>query len=139
LCKTSGGIYSLSEPLNLPQTFVADIKPDAHEGNEIVAIRRALRIVGSLRQPLVQIELKTNRPFPVRNAVLQVQIGKEFFLNELASDISGQSLIVSLTPEVFATLKNGAEVLAGFSFDRSGARSEELWYFGRLNKSMLDR
>jgi hypothetical protein len=40
---------------------------------------------------------------------------------------------------VFAELKEGAEVLAGFTFDRSGAHSDEIWYFGRLNKSMLDR
>jgi len=49
-------------------------------------------------------------------------------------------LTLSLRPEEFAKLKEGAEVIAFYnSPDRSGAFAKEIWYFGRLNKNMLDR
>ena len=131
---------TLPERLRLPKEFSAAIPPLVEEGNSIVGIHSALRIIGSVRQPLIQIEMRTDRPFPVRNAALQLQIGKQFFLNELGGDSSGRGLTVSLSPKAFADLKDGAEVIAFFnSPDRSGAFAKEIWYFGRLNKSMLDR
>ncbi len=133
------GLHILPEPLRLPESLKTGTEPTVEEGNAIVSIHTALRITGSVRQPLIQIEMKTDRPFPVRNAALQLQIGKQFFLNELGGDSSGHFLTVSLSPQAFAELKDGAEVLAGFTFDRSGARGDEIWYFGRLNKSMLDK
>ncbi len=133
-------LYSLPERLRLPKEFSATIQPLVEEGNSIVGIHSALRIIGSVRQPLIQIEMRTDRPFPVRNAALQLQIGKQFFLNELGGDSSGRGLTVSLSPKAFAELKDDAEVIAFFnSPDRSGAFAKEIWYFGRLNKSMLDR
>jgi hypothetical protein len=133
-------LYSLPERLTLPASLKATISPPVEEGNTIVGIHSALRIVGSSRQPIIQIEMRTERPFPVRNAALQLQIGKQFFLNELGGDPSGHGLTVSLTPKAFAELKDGAEVIAFYnSPDRSGAFAKEIWYFGRLNKSMLDR
>jgi len=130
---------TLPERLRLPREFSAKIEPIVEGGNSIVGIHSALRIIGSVRQPLIQIEMRTERGFPIRNAALQLQIGKRFFLNELGVDPDGKTLRVSLSPQVFAELKDGAEVLAGFTFDRSGAHSTEIWYFGRLNKRMLDR
>src|SRR6266496_6866825 len=131
---------TLPERLRLPKEFSATIQPLVEEGNSIVGIHSGLRIVGSVRQPLIQIEMRTDRPFPVRNAALELQIGKQFFLNELGGDSSGRGLTVSLSPKAFAELKDDAEVIAFFnSPDRSGAFAKEIWYFGRLNKSMLDR
>jgi hypothetical protein len=131
---------TLPERLRLPKEFSARIDPIVEEGNSIIGIHSALRIIGSVRQPLIQIEMRTNRAFPVRNAALQLQIGKQFFQNELGGDRSGHALTVSLTPKAFAELKDGAEVIAFYnSPDRSGALAKEIWYFGRLNKSMLDR
>lgn len=133
-------LVTLPERLRLPKEFSAAIEPIVEEGSSIVAIRSALRIIGSVREPLVQIEMRTGRRFPVRNAALELQIGKRFFQNELGVDPSGHSLTLSLRPKAFAELKDGAEVIAFFnSPDRSGALSKEIWYFGRLNKSMLDR
>jgi len=58
----------------------------------------------------------------------------------LGGDPGGRSLTLSLRPEEFAKLKEGAEVIAFYnSPDRSGAFAKEIWYFGRLNKNMLDR
>lgn len=130
-------IHSLPEVLRLPDTFPTPIVSDAQKGNEIVSIRRVLRITGSEYQPLVQIEMRTNCRFPVRNAALQLQIGKQFFSKELGIGPDGSWLIVSLTPQVFAELKDGADVLAGFSFNRGGGESSEFCYFGRLKKAMF--
>ncbi|MFZ0062277.1 MAG: hypothetical protein WAL47_09580, partial [Pyrinomonadaceae bacterium] len=131
---------TLPERLRLPKEFSVAIEPIAEEGNQIVGIRSALRIIGSDRQRLIQIEMRTARRFPIRNAALNLQIGKRFFQNELGSDPSGHSLTVSLTPKLFAELEDGAEVIAFFnSPDRSGGAAKDIWYFGRLNKSMLDR
>jgi hypothetical protein len=131
---------TLPERLRLSKAFSASIEPLVEEGNSIVGIHSALRIIGSVRQPLIQIDMRTNRKFPVRNAAVQLQIGKQFFQNELGGDPSGHALTVSLTPKAFAELKDGAEVIAFFNTpDRSGALAKEIWYFGRLNKRMFDR
>jgi hypothetical protein len=131
---------TLPERLRLSKAFSASIEPLVEEGNSIVGIYSALRIIGSVRQPLIQIDMRTNRKFPVRNAAVQLQIGKQFFQNELGGDPSGHALTVSLTPKAFAELKDGAEVIAFFNTpDRSGALAKEIWYFGRLNKRMFDR
>ena len=138
--------YALPDRLKLPESLKATIKPPTEVGNAIVGIHSILRITSKVRQPLVQIEMITNRPFPVRDEGLHAQVGRKFFQNELGTAASGDTLALSLTltltltPEAFAELKDGAEVLAFFnSPDRSGASAEEIWYFGRLNKSMLDK
>jgi hypothetical protein len=129
---------TLPEKLKLPKNFTATIEPIIEEGSSIIAIRSALRIVESIRQPLIEIEMKTDRAFPVRNAVLQLQIGKRFFQNELREGSGGHTLILDVPPSTFAELKDGAEVIAFYNTpDRSGASGREIWYFGRLNKSML--
>jgi hypothetical protein len=83
---------TLPERLRLPKEFLSTIESLNEEGNSIVGIRSALRIIESARQPLIQIEMRTQRPFPVRNAALQLQVGKQVFLNELGGDATGQSL-----------------------------------------------
>jgi hypothetical protein len=129
-------LYSLPERLKLPESLKATIEAPNEEGNAIVGIRTLLRITGSTRQPFVEIEMRTDRPFPIRNAALEVQIGKRFFMAGGAGSKAG----VFLQPEEFAQLNDGAEVIAFYSSpDRSGAFAKEIWYFGRLNKSMLDR
>jgi hypothetical protein len=127
---------TLPERLRLPKELLSTIEPLIEEGNSIVGIHSLLRIAGSVRRPMIQIEMRTNRPFIARNALLQVQIGKQIFM----AGGSGRAAGVFLTPEQFAQLKDGAEVIAFYnSPDRSGALAKEIWYFGRLNKSMLDR
>lgn len=127
---------TLPERLRLSKEFRSTIQPLIEEGNSIVGIHSSLRIAGSVRQPMIQIEMRSVRPFPVRNAALQVQIGKRVFMAGGAGPNAG----VFLTPEEFAQLKDGAEVIAFYSSpDRSGASAKEIWHFGRLNKSMLDR
>ena len=101
--------------------------------NEIVSIHNAVRLIGASRLAVVQIELKTRRPFPVKDVPLQLKIGKRVFVDELSGDYTGRKLTLSLTPEMFAELKDGDEIVAFFS--RSDQKEGDLWHFGKLNKS----
>jgi hypothetical protein len=104
----------------------------AGQANEIVSIHNAVRLIGASRLPVIQIELKTSRPFPVRDVPLQLQIGEKIFLDELSGDYTGRKLTLSLTPEMFAELKDGDEIVAFFS---KPFAEGDVWYFGKLNKS----
>ena len=107
-------------------------------GNVVAGITNAVRLVGGRRQPLVRISLKTARPFPANDKVLRLQVGRRFFLDELAGDHTGRSLTLTLTPEMFAELKEGADIVAFYNRpDRSGYADADVWFFGRLNKALL--
>ena len=100
--------------------------------NEVVRVRSVDRLIGSSRVPLVQLELRAAQPFPVREQPLQLRIGERVFLTELSGDYTGRLLTLSLTPEMFAELEDGTEIVA--FFDR-----REAWSFGKLQKSLLSK
>ena len=150
-------MYSLSDPLKYQsnvqgpassvktsyessaQAAKTNVQPlrDGEDGNEVVGIKSAVRVIGATRMSLVQIELRTNRPFPPRDSALQLQIGKRFFLNELTGDFAGRTLTLTVTREMFAELKEGAAIVAFFDKpDRSGFAGRHVWHFGRLDKNM---
>ncbi|HKO97450.1 MAG TPA: hypothetical protein VJU86_10680 [Pyrinomonadaceae bacterium] len=104
-----------------------------NSGNEIVSIRRTSRLIGSSSLPVIQIELRTNRPFPVRDVPLQLQIGGRIFVDELSGEYTGRKLTLSLTPEMYAALKDGDEILASFG-DVKGSSPNDVWRFGTLKK-----
>ena len=131
-------LSALAEKLKLPDSLKNEILPKTENGNTVVSISRGVRVIGETRQPLVQIELKASRPFPARDSALQLQIGKRFFRRELAGDLSGRTLTLTLTPEMFAELKQGAEIIAFFDKpDRTGFSGKNIWHFGRLDKGRL--
>lgn len=99
-------------------------------GNDVVRVRRVERLIGSSRVPLVQMELKAAQAFPVREVPLRLRIGQREFLTELSGDYTGRLLTLSLTPEMFAELTDGAEISAFFD-------ERESWSFGKLQKSLL--
>ena len=106
------------------------------QGNEIVSIHNAVRLIGASQLPVVQIELKTSRPFPVRDIPLRLQIGKTIFVDELSGDYTGRKLTLSLTPEMFAQLKDGDEIVAFFSKpDGNESADQAVWNFGKLSKA----
>jgi hypothetical protein len=130
-------MYSSDQPLKYQSNVQSS--NEREEGNQVVGIRSAVRVIGATRMPLVQIELRTNRPFPPRDSVLQLQIGKRFFLNELTGDPNGRTLTLTLTREIFAELQQGAEIVAFFDKpDRSGFTGRDVWHFGRLDKGRLE-
>ena len=107
-------------------------------GNIVAGISSAVRNIGGRRQQLVQLNLKTARPFPAKETPLRLQIGKRFFSDELSGDYTGRLLTLTLTPEMFAQLREGADIVAFFNRpDRSGFADSDIWYFGKLNKSLL--
>lgn len=115
-------------------------KPAEKEGNEIVSIHHAVRLIGASQLRVVQIELKTSRPFPIRDVPLRLQIGKTVFVDELSGDYTGRKLTLSLTPEMFAELKDGDEVVAFFSKgDGNGSADQDVWNFGKLSKAVGSR
>jgi hypothetical protein len=106
-------------------------------GNEVVSIHTAVRLIGATRLLLVQIELKTDRPFPVSDKPLQLQIGKRVFSDELSGEYTGRKLTLTLTPELFAALNEGDEIVAFFgNSDYTGAN---VWNFGKLRKALSGR
>jgi hypothetical protein len=108
------------------------------EGNAVVGIKNSARTIGGNRQALVQIQLRTNRPFPARDTALRLQIGKRLFLDELTGDFTGRTLTLTLTPEMFAELKDGATIMAFYGKpDGSAISGNDVWYFGRLNKGAI--
>ena len=114
-----------------------DAKHERENDGEVVSIHEATRLIGASRLPLVQIEIKTSRPFPVRDVPLQLQIGSKVFIDELSGDYTGRKLTLSLTPNMFAELKDGAEVVAFFGEASVKASAEkDIWRFGKLNKAM---
>jgi hypothetical protein len=117
-----------------------EAEEDAKQGNEIVSIHDAVRLIGASRLPLVQMELKTSRPFPARDVPLQLQIGKKIFIDELSGDYTGRRLTLSLTPELFAELKDGDEIVAFFSKPDGNASADQgVWNFGKLSKAVGSR
>ncbi len=101
---------------------------------EVVQIRSAVRLIGSSRVELVQIKLRTEAPLPVSDIPLRLRIGKHVFADELWGDHTGRKMTLSLTPELFAALQDGAEIQAFFS-----KADQEVWQFGKLDKSSLDK
>lgn len=145
ISEPNGRLQTFSNPLTLPAELSDSLTRSekdntATSGNTVAAIREASRTIGTTKQSLVQIELATDHPFPASQAALQLQIGKRIFLDEVTGDHSGRRLTVTLTPEMFAELKQGAEIFAFFGRpDHSGFADENLWRFGRLDKEMLKR
>jgi hypothetical protein len=144
----------LAAPANLSYTVMRVTRPskkkeerkkgeaeeDAKRGNEIVSIHEAVRLIGASRLPLVQIELKTSRPFPARDVPLQLQIGKKIFIDEVSGDYTGRKLTLSLTPEMFAELKDGDEIVVFFSKpDGNASADQDVWNFGKLRKAVGSR
>jgi hypothetical protein len=57
----------------------------------------------------------------------------------LSGDYTGRTLTLTLTPEMFAELKDGAAIMAFYDKpDGSGSTGNNVWYFGRLNKSLFE-
>ena len=114
------------------------LKQRQQNGNEVVRVRSVTRLIGAGRVPLVQIELKAGQPFPVRDVPLQLRIGGQIFLRELSGDFTGRSLTLSLTPEMFDALEDGKEIVAFFAEEGTQV-PREVWSFGKLQKSLLNK
>ena len=116
----------------------SDEDNEVEEGNVVASIRSAAGVTGNTHLPMVQIEFKTDRPLSGKDNALRMQIGRRFFLNEVSGDNTGRVLTLTLTPETFDELKDGAEIVAFLNRpNRSGYAGEDVWYFGKLRKGNL--
>lgn len=126
--------------LTLSEKFKVATSAVTEQGNSVVRIHSAARLIGATRQSLVQIELKTDRPFPAKDTALRLQVGRQIFSDELSGDASGRLLILTLARDQFAALRDSAEIVAFFDQpDRSGAAGKNVWCFGHLDKRLLDK
>ncbi len=80
-------------------------------------------------KPGVEIELYSERPFPVVNSLVLLQIGTDKFYLSGYKDGNLNTLVFTLTPEEFARAKPGDPIIVRYDPDSQGQ-----WDFGLLNK-----
>lgn len=105
-------------------------------GNRIVSIRGVAATVVLHNRSGVEIEVFSNQPFPVRNEIPVLYIGKqEFMLSRYPDSGDMKRLIFTLTEEEFAQVSSGEQIRVQYG----SGEPLEYWNFGRLNKSTLDQ
>ena len=104
-------------------------------GNRIVSIRSVAATVVLHNSSGVEIEVFSNQPFPVRNEIPLLYIGKQEFMLSRYPDGDMKRLIFTLTEQEFAQVSSGEQIKVQYG----SGEALEYWNFGRLNKSMLDQ
>lgn len=106
------------------------------DGNRIVSISRVSSAATLRTQSSgIEIEVASNQPFPVRNELPVLRIGKrEIMLSRYPDNGDLKRLIFTLPEEEFAQVSSGEEVSVQYGRGESAQR----WNFGRMNKSMLN-
>jgi hypothetical protein len=119
------------------QTLRAQEQPTViTDGNRIISIRR-VNSSATLRtqSSAVEIEVASNQPFPVRNELPVLRIGKrEIVLSRYPSNGDLNRLIFTLPEEEFAQVSSSEDVSVQYGRGDSTLR----WSFGRMDKSMLN-
>jgi hypothetical protein len=95
---------------------------------------------------VVEIEIQSNREFPIRDQVVVLRIGdKEFLRSKTPENGSLKTLIFMLTPAQFDSLVDGAQMTVKYGRDRNGEGPQVeaaqvarglRWDFGKLNKAL---
>ena len=126
-----------SESALVNQSFLAQEQPTViTDGNRIISIRRKV-YAATLRssQSGVEIEVGSNQPFPVRNELPVLRIGKrEFMLSRYPSNGDTKRLIFTLSEKDFAQVSSGEDLSVQYGRGKSTLR----WSFGSINKSRLE-
>ena len=87
-------------------------------------------------RPAMEIELRSDRAFPVRNEITVLRIGaREFLLSRYPESGDTHVLIFTLTPEEFSETQDGDSVVVQFGRGEQPDR----WAFGSLDKATLSR
>lgn len=83
----------------------------------------------------VEIEVWSDREFPVRNEITVLRIGaQQFMLSRYPENGDTHTLIFTLTPDEFAKTSNGDRLTVQYGM---GDSSGEQWGFDPLDKSLL--
>jgi hypothetical protein len=84
-------------------------------------------------RPAVELEVQSQRAFPVRNEITVLRIGtQEFLLSRYPETGDTHSLIFTLTPDEFAAVPDGAPVVVQYG---RGDQTDR-WDLGKLNKAL---
>jgi hypothetical protein len=102
-------------------------------GTRVVAVRYVAKAEALDRQPGVEITVTSERPFPVRNEIVALQIGAgEFLLSRYPPEGDTHSLIFTLTAAEWAATREGDPVDVHY-----GKGAPPQWSFGPLHKGTL--
>src|SRR5258705_2919982 len=88
LCTIVGCLLLSASITNAQQAFGDAKKNDGPENNKI-QIRSGLRVTKSARQPVIKIELYSDRVFPALNAAVVLVVGKRVFQGGGYGDTEG--------------------------------------------------
>jgi len=84
----------------------------------------------------VEIKLTSDDPFIPRNELIKLGVGdQEFTRSRSPKGGSANTIIFMMSPEAFAQLSNGAELVVYYG----QKDSSKLWRFGAMDKSLLDK
>lgn len=113
-----------------PIQVVSDIWPGTPTSNSL-RIRAASRRRGQVTQPIIEFHFCSSRNLAEGGMGIHLRIGARYFYRYRREGGSGYSIIFELTPEEFALLQDGDEIiLAGPFRDIS---------FGKLEKGKLEQ
>jgi hypothetical protein len=109
---------------------------------DVNTVRRIQTVEG-----VVEIEVRSNREFPIRDEVVVLRIGQqEFKRSRSPEDGSLKTLIFMLAPDEFDSLVDGAQMTVKYGVHKEGEDPEmpasphrPRWNFGRLNKALHQR
>lgn len=134
LARAAEALFVASLSLACAAPPIVSESPDA--AATIVAIR-AVRASAILQgRPAVELEVQSQRAFPVRDEITVLRIGtQEFLLSRYPESGDTHVLIFTLTPEEFAAVADGAPVVVQYG---RGDQTDR-WDLGKLNKALLRR
>jgi len=122
---------ALVNPERVSQLPAVERPPRVISAGNAIVIRLLNTIDVLSGQPGVEIELISQEPFPVRNALPVLRIGKqEFLLSRYPESGETTRLIFTLTRQEFDQVSSGDEV----SLQYGRGRADTVWTFGRLDK-----
>ena len=102
----------------------------------MITVRSVASANALANQPGYEIEVTSDREFPVRDELAVLRIGAHSFALSRYPDIGDtHTLIFTLTPEDFANTVATDEVTVQYGFGEPNVR----WSFGPLNKAALNR
>ena len=112
--------------------FLALAVAGVHAASQPINTIKSLRTVPGG----VELELHSTREFPVRDEIVILRVGRIECdtCSRSPDDGSLETLIFSLTAAQFAETRSGDVITV-----RYGRESTDLWNFGPLDKSLLDR
>src|SRR4051794_23033276 len=89
-----------STVINAQQPF-GDAKKGGRDEKNRMRIRSVLRVTKTTRQPLIEVELYSDREFSALDSAVLLVIGEHVFQGGGYADTKGHVLVFTLTPKEF--------------------------------------